>query len=375
MSDWLVNLGVSVGIVTGGLWLLENYDKYEKIKAMCFKPFIGVHKNIQKIFLSNNLQGRINSFAKNTARDIGEKNQCKVQIKWVEKENLDAFFKDDKLIIKMDCAGNMYKNLSVATLIYIAETLVRQARPYIKQKLNNAIDLMVAKTMFEEEAEEQEIDYFNNVILFPQTANDIELQTYCKGIEFLQDKGYFSRLFLREMKFLGKTVGGTIPTEEIKQEIDEFLSYVIKLAHTPIADAKGEFLEPADFEFVHRYLKIRVVLFANVGNINTNNIRPYLKRIKKGIKEGAEIFYLLGKENSIPFIRLLQKDIDRRLVKQRILKKTDDRVFVMKRTDKTKEKHHSVIYRKLQAVQDIDLDSIFEDVDAKTRESYTQTEE
>lgn len=361
MANILGPLG-GLGIIGFIIWLLENYEKYEKFKACVIKPFIKGRKTLQKRFLSNKIQGKINTFSKSVAEEIGEKEKYRVKIEWVDRSDTESFFKNDELIIRMDCKDNINRNLALATLIYVSETLVKKARPYIDKILNKAMDLMATKRIFEEETAEDEKEYYNHVMLFPQLENDKELRDDCENIQLLEQKGYFTRLFLRELRFLGELLDTTIPTDEVKKEVRQFLGYLINLAKTPLVQEPGRWLAPEEFKFERRYLKVQFVLFARVENVTLKNIRPYLKRIKNGLKEGIDIFYLLARQDSIELLRLLEKDISRRLVRKRILKRSDDRTFVVKKSGRKKEKHNCIIYRRLQKFKDINIDDIFEDL-------------
>ncbi|MFA5145342.1 MAG: hypothetical protein WC723_05000 [Candidatus Omnitrophota bacterium] len=359
----IFGITISGAVVFGAvIWLLEHQELYDRIKAGIIKPFIKRRENLQKIYIASDIQNKINTFTNSVSREIGEKEKCKVKIEWVDKESKESFFKDDKLIIRMDYKDNMHRNLSLATLVFVSESLIRKTRPYIDKTLNNAIDLMVTKKILEEEANEQEKDYYNNVFMFPQLENSKELRDVCKNIEFMGQKGYFTRLFLRELKFLGESLQGSLPTDEVKNEVNDFMKYIVILSNSPLVQEGGHFLAPEEFRFERRYLKIRVILFAWIGNVTLSNIRPYFKRVKEGLKEGAEIFYLLSAERSLELLEFFDGELRNRLVKHGLLKKIDDRTYLIKKSDRKEEKHRCIIYRKLKALKGTNWESIFENI-------------
>jgi hypothetical protein len=172
----------------------------------------------------------------------------------------------------------------------------------------------------------------------------------------------YTRLFLRELRHLGKLLEGSLPTEEVRCEVRDFLGYLMTIANTRIVQEGGSVLQPAQFLFRRRYLNIQVVLFAIYKNVQSANIRPYVKRVKQGLKQGVDIFYLLASQQSMEFLRLVEKDVDRRLVKKRILEKTSDRTYMLRKSARKAERHRCLIYRRLEAMTNQDIDSIFEDM-------------
>ena len=81
-----------------------------------------------------------------------------------------------------------------------------------------------------------------------------------------------------------------------------------------------------------------------------------------------DIFYLLASERSLEFLRLVEKIIDRRLVKQHILKKTSDRTFMLRKSSRVREKHRCLIYRRLKSLKEQDINAIFEDIPTEQEE-------
>ena len=348
-----------IGVV---IWLLEHPYVYDNVKAGLIKPFIKGGKRLQKHFIASSVQSKLNKFSHDVAKEMGEKKSPKARIKWVKLSSPETFFERDQLVIRMDCGDNASKNLTIATLAYVSSVIIKKARPYVDTRLSRAIDLISTQKVMESNAEDHEKLYYNNVFLFPMLEADSDLKTDCEGISVLDKKGYFTRLFLRELRYVGETLHPTIPNDEVRTEIREFLEYLLAVAKAPIIHEGGQMLEPSQFEFMKRYLKVQVLLFAMHFKVELGDIRPYRKRIKQGIKKGVEIFYILATEDSFGFLAEFEKDIKRRLVKQRILKKTGDRTFYLWKSERNREKHRCLIYQKLTALKDIEVDVIIEEL-------------
>lgn len=348
-----------IGVV---IWLLEHPYVYDNVKAGLIKPFIKGGKRLQKHFIASNVQGKLNKFSHDVAKEMGEKKSYKARVKWVKLSSPETFFKQNRLVIRMDCGDNASKNLTIATLAYVSSVIIRKARPYVDTRLSRAIDLISTRKVIEASAEDHEKLYYNNVFLFPMLEVDGDLKIDCEGISALDKKGYFTRLFLRELRYVGEILHPTIPNDDVRSEIREFLEYLLTVANAPILHEGGKMLEPSQFLFMRRYLKVQVVLFAMSWKAEVGDIRPYRKRIKQGLKQGVEIFYVLASEESFEFLVEFEKDINRRLVKQRILKKTGDRTFYLWKSERKREKHRCLIYQRLTAIEGIEVDVILEEL-------------
>lgn len=364
-------------VVTAILWLFEHPEIYDRIKAGLIKPFIKGRKRVQQHYIASDLQSRLNTFSRHIAKEMDEKQLYRARVQWVEVSAApETFFEQDQLVIRMDCADNACKNLTMATLAYVSSVLAKNAKPFADPLLRRAIDLMSTKKILDASANENEKHYFNNVFLFPTLESDSDLKHDCEGISLLDQKGYFTRLFLRELRYIGDLLKTTIPTDDIQDELRAFFQYLIIISNAPILQEGGTMLTHSQFQFKRRYLKVQVVLFAMPMKVQSGDIRPYRRRVKQGLKEGIEIFYILASEQSFQFLDEFEKDIKKRLVKQRILKKTSDRTFYLWRSHRQREKHRCLVYRKLSSLEDIDLDEILEklpDEENPTEERQSST--
>ena len=344
------------------LYLLEHHEIYDGIKALIIKPFIKGGKKFQQHYLASDIQSKLNKFSRHIIKDMDENDKFRAKIKWVENSTLDSFIEQDKIVIKMDCSDNANRNLTIATLAYVSVVVVKSVKPFMEETLKTATNMIITKKIMDDYADKHERDYFNNVYLYPALENDSELKNDCQKLSELDQKGYFTRLYLRELRYLGELLKETIPTQEVKEEIRKFLEYIHNVATVPMLHEGGERLEDSQFYFNGRYLKIRVLLLAVPFKIEQGNTKPYIKRIKEGIKHGSEIFYLLATENSFEFLKQVKDDLEHRLVRQKILKKTCDRTFYLRRSATLKEKHRCLIYRKIGSYDDELIDEIFEDI-------------
>ena len=133
----IFGITITVGpAIAGIIWLLEHPEIYDRVKASIVKPFMRRRERLQKIYIASDIQAKINSFSKEISKEIGEKEKYKIKIQWVKNSNIEAFLTQDELIIKMDCAENLNRNLVLVTLKYISKTLIPKSRPYIDKDLN-----------------------------------------------------------------------------------------------------------------------------------------------------------------------------------------------------------------------------------------------
>jgi len=362
MRDFLTWLIPGGGALTIIIWLLERPEHYDRIKAVLFQPFLSGRKTIQKVFISSDIQTKLTSFSRHLAKDMDEKDVCQAKIKWVDTTTPEAFFQDGRLIIRMDCSENKNRNLTLATLLFVQQAVLRKTKRYLDVILRDSIDLVVTKKLFDAKGGEDEQHYYNDIFLTPKLCNSPELRGRCEELALLDEKGLFTRLLLRELRFLGEQLDNALPTDEIRDEIGRFSDYLCRISRAPSIHADGDRLRPSDFQFKGRYLRIQVVLFAIYANVMAEHVRPYMRRVKDGLKDRIDIFYVLAHEASFPLLALFDKDIKHRLVRQKILVKTNDHTFRLKRSHREYTKYKCLIYRRVESLSDEDVDLIFEDL-------------
>lgn len=106
--------------------------------------------------------------------------------------------------------------------------------------------------------------------------------------------GYFSRIFLTEVKHTGDKLLGTIPTPIIQEELRNFADFL-----RVITNKNPE--EDVPLVFQGARVKVYVLLVAKRKTISLHGIAPYVNAVRIGIQRGIENIYITGWGND--FVR------------------------------------------------------------------------
>jgi len=134
--------------------------------------------------------------------------------------------------------------------------------------------------------------YFQNEVLVPRLS-DQELLEYFRCMEILDEKGLFTRLFLRELKQLSARHGLQLTNlPEIRNDTRNFLNY---------ADTIGRKERGVDviLDYEGTHIQTGIVMVAKPQLFKIAGVHPYVKRAIEKFDGGCEIVYIVGWEPTI----------------------------------------------------------------------------
>jgi len=223
-----------------------------------------------------------------------------LKIEWVRGAiSPESFIKGGKVVIKLSYHTNEDENVINVVREYVSKNLITNARPHISEKINTSIDLMTTKKLLFEERKSA-LNRFYKETLDPERERDSGIKKYCDAIERIDEQGWFTRIFLRELKDLGEQMHLKIPQEEAKEESEKFLDFLSKVA----AKEPGKDVNP-----IFEGDKIRTgIVF--VAKLTTGSLEPHKKWIDTLIEKEFDTFYLCARGGNIELVKSLMKDLE-----------------------------------------------------------------
>jgi transcription antitermination factor NusA-like protein len=297
-------------------------EKFEKLVYLFWKTasyVASIYPRVKRKFDSHlvaaSIQDTINSACDKINKDSFGILPKAMKIVWVGDESPESFIDRGKVIVRLKNYANQDRNIVESTLLYLKSGFMPGSLNYLDTVLRKGCEYRIASKIFDARRDTGAFDYFIDNELtaslteFPDLAKD--LQT----IENLDSVGFFTQVFLAEVKYTANKLMGTVPTKVINAELRNFAYFLNTIA------TKGRDYEvPLSFDGTK--IKASVILVAKKERLYEQGIAPYLHRIKVQVRAGYENLYIAGwgEENVKSIFRIIHK-IEKSSV--RVLKRYD----------------------------------------------------
>ena len=134
-------------------YLLFFPEKFEKFSALIWKWTRFIYKGAEKKYITHDIQGRVNDYVgANLKNELVGFEPVKLKVEWVnEEQNEEEFISNGQIILRMRKSDNQNKNFVNASMVFVAQNLLKKAKSYISSKQKESIDLFACKKIFEKE--------------------------------------------------------------------------------------------------------------------------------------------------------------------------------------------------------------------------------
>jgi len=308
MTELLEILRVILPSVTAGgliaVFLLIYFvmfpQKVERWGALLLRLIYGlssgyefIRVRIDRRVVASNIQAQINTVCDRINKEAPEVLPNRIMIEWVKTETKEAFIKGGEVIVRLKAYRNQERNVVEGTLLYLRKGFLPRSKQYLDDTLRKGCEFTVASQIFVADRSTDAYGYFFDKELTPARQDDPRLERDMQTIQHLDSKGYFSRVFLVEVRQTGERLLGTMPTDEISAELRQFAHFLQTIA-TKSRD------EDVPLTFLRVRIKVGVVLVAKREKIQYLGIEPYVQKVHWLVRRGCERIYISawGKELS-----------------------------------------------------------------------------
>ncbi|MDO8497554.1 MAG: hypothetical protein Q7S61_03340 [bacterium] len=285
--------GVLVLIVI--YWLILP-EKAEIVSGQLYRLLRNIWSGAEKKYIAHDTQGRVNDYVNNfLSKEIKDFEPINVQLDWVEETYLpEAFFNDGKLIVRLKQSDNQNRNFVNASLVFIAQNVLRKAKRYISDKQRESIDLFVAKKMFEKEKDDVMTQFVDDYL--SEKIDDEKVGAFFEKYHYIDTAGLFFPVFIQEMSFLGEKVFAQRKDQTIYQEVNGLIEFLDKYSVRKIGDTS------IDSKFNGLYCKFGMMIVGIGGRIKSEGSSPYETHLEYLQSSGVESIYLIGDSRNKEFI-------------------------------------------------------------------------
>ncbi|MBA7632657.1 Transcription termination/antitermination protein NusA [subsurface metagenome] len=286
------------------IWVLRNPDKIEIIAAWFFRTFHWIHDKWEYSNIATNVQSTVNTYGEKVAKEAPGVLPHAMKIEWAkDAQSVEARLRDGDIVVTMDYSPNRDRNLVISTLAYLSKDLLPWTRPYVDQTLMRATDFTFAKNLFVSSGYGMATQYFFENYLQPEIETDKLLNEDCIKLDQLQEAGYFTRIFLRQLQNFGEKSFPATPNDEIKIEPRDFTEFLLNIVNKE----RGVDV-PGGLTFARSKIRASVMLIARIETRKIG-VWPYIRRLNICRDRGVEYLYICARGSyNVDFAEQFAKD-------------------------------------------------------------------
>lgn len=334
---------ILVGLI---IYFIINPEKVEKWSSIFARVFSFLGKNIEKQYISKDIQFKINSFGKEINKECKDLIPYKTEIKFI---NPSGFKKEscqhvrEKVIIFMKDRHNQDENFIKAAMVSTEKTLIPNSRNYIDKNLMKSVDLQFVKNLIVSK-NKSILNSYVDKYFSPEIQKKKVLNENVQILEKMTERGIFTRILLHELKSYGMNFYPRSTNQMITKETKAFFKSLKELTYK-------KHQEDVKLQFNGSYIKVSFILIGIASKVFTPrgiNTDPYKQRAFMCEDEGIKTIYILAwGVNTIAAKRLTE---ELALLSDRF-EKVSENEFIVKIYDNKKIKAISIRFRILKNYQ------------------------
>lgn len=274
--------------IAGIVLLVINYlEKIDTFLTYIYRFFSWLSRRIKLRGVASQIQSRINVGAELIESEVQGVMPHPIKIEWVTDGEEHAQLKDGQIVVRIRNDFDNARNIVATTMLYLQEGLLRSSRPYIDQRLLQALDLDVAWKLIGKNEESDVAHHFLSQVFNPIIENDSAVASDCDKIDAMDSSGIKTRVFMRELRGIGVKAldSEDKPTRDLKAETRNFAEFLYT-----IATSERGAIYPLNF--IGRKIKAGILLVASFETLAMSGLDVHKKWFKKKNEMGVETTYV-----------------------------------------------------------------------------------
>ena len=342
-------LGPIAGVLLGIFIALHYQDKIQKY-SVWFWTFIRLFwKKAEKKIISNDIEGRVNSFSKSLSKEMVNFDPVGVEVQWIEEGEFPAhFFNDDRLVVRMRQHTSQNKNFVYASMVFISACVVPKAKKYISKSQRESLDIFVGKKLFEKEkpmvAQQFFDDYFSPKMEKEKVAELVE------KYNLIDKVALFFPVLVQELTFLGEKVFWRKKETQIMNEVNYLVDFLEDYSNREIGDVTTL------NQFQGAYCRCGIMLISKAFKRELGDIDPYIHHIESLADNKIENIHIIGPATSenINFITRIVREVEQKGIFEQYTKPQTHTALVKSGGQRKPIKSYILILRNPNAVRYFD---------------------
>lgn len=250
---------------------------------------------LKRVVVRNEVEGNLNRAVKEFGCEGSRLLPHPASLVWVSPNEFspDSFFRDGRIIIRLDYSENPHRNIVEAALLYCRTGLVPETRRYLWDGFRRALDLAFVHAVLERNDLRDGLLYFVQEVIGGELETKASVKTEYNTLQELDERGYFTRILLPELRDYAGRVHSADTRTQHRQWIANFLDFLMQITRD-----QGE----RALDHIQKRFRVSIVIVGKPWKLAFEGQRPYLKRIAKCATLGARTVFLVGNSSTVPDI-------------------------------------------------------------------------
>ena len=253
---------------------------------------------LKRIVVGNEVEGNLNRAVKEFGCEGSRLLPHPASVQWVSPGEIsaDSFFRDGRVIIKLDYSENPHRNIVESSLLYCRTGLVPETRRYLWDEFRRALDLVFVRAVLERNDLREGSLYFTQEVVGRELKGNPGVQQDYDTLGELHEHGFLTRLLLPELRDYAGRVHNADTEMEHRSWISDFVGFLVEITREHPSGTRSA------LDHIGKRFRVSVIIVGIVERLKFEGQRPYLKRIAKCASLGARTVFLVGFSDAIPWI-------------------------------------------------------------------------
>lgn len=274
--------------------VINHLEKIGILLTWLCRLFSWVSRRIRLRGVASQIQSRINIGAESIESEVQGVMPHPIKIDWISLGEESAQIKDGQIVVRIRNEFDNARNIVSATMLYLQEGLLKVSRPYIDQRLLQALDLDTAWKLIGKKEDSDVANHFLSQVYNPIVDNDLVVASDCEKIDAMDSRGIRTRIFMRELRGVGLKTRNSQekPTRDLKAETRSFAEFIY-----PVTTSQRGAIYP--LEFIGRKIKVGILLVGRFKTLAMWGLNVHKNWLRKKNEMGVETTYVLalGRKN------------------------------------------------------------------------------
>lgn len=279
-------VGIAVAVV---LVLLYHWDRMLKIASFFGNLPSRVVNVGKREALRRCIQNDINATILQLDTEVPGLFDESVKLRWIDEGFDHANARKGSIFIRVQPTADQ-DTLFINSVNYLLERgLLMEAHRYIHGHIMRAIQLVLTERFLQNSQFRSSEALFRAEHYDPALYSDKSLAKATNALERLDQRGLFTRVFLRECSDLPKRLGTRHESRGPKWDLTNFLDYL----NTFFSRLDKEELE-VEFEYASQTIRVAFAILADIETLRSGGLRFYRKRTELSIRRGVQTVYIVA---------------------------------------------------------------------------------
>jgi hypothetical protein len=286
LGPWALLVVVIVFVAT-------NPEKAERLAGWALGLFSWAGRGLRHRSIKATIQGQINTFARSMDAEVEGSMPYNMRLDFVtEVDRPELEPGQQTVIVRIRDRLHDDRNIVHAMLTFCTVGVVPQARCFLQDAMNSAIDLTITRKLLNTQKHYSALHYLYSEVVPACSKAKPDLDRFSRMFDTLDEDGLFTRVVLAEVRDFGARIATRYPEESHGAEAAQFVDYV----HDVATREAHEYFPSVGH--LGRYIRTAFVFIGIGEKMAEAGETPYINHLRRLRDMGYEKAYLVARGGS-----------------------------------------------------------------------------